>query len=323
MFRGHTGEVEALAFSPDGKTAASGSRDKTIRLWDLETGKEIRRFEGHSAYVRAVAFSSDGKRLVSGSGDRNVARLDPDADNDCSVRVWEVETGKQLAELSGHSIEACSVAFSPDGMLVASGGADRICLLWDVTTGRAVAKTQEQTGRIETICFSPDGQLIVTGADNGEIVVWDKELKRLRKVGDGTGKVSSLVFSPDGRTLASGHDDVLIEKRMHGFAEETRMTFRDCGVRVWEVGTWNLAHEFKWDSFGPGAIAFAPAGDRLAARLGRDIKVLDIVNGREVAAFRLQQGGAESAIQFRENAIRALNASFRNICFYNVSITQK
>src|SRR5215207_10099134 len=92
--RGHTLEVEALALSSDGKSAASGSRDKTVRLWDLATGKELRRFEGHSDDVRSVAFAPDGKRLVSGSGDRYGARSSPDAPNDCSVRVWDVQTGK-------------------------------------------------------------------------------------------------------------------------------------------------------------------------------------------------------------------------------------
>lgn len=306
--RGHTLPVESLTFSPDGKSAASASRDKTLRLWDVEAGKEIRRFEGHTAQVVAVAFSSDGKRLVSGSGDRNIARLSPDADNDCSVRVWDVETGEQLTELNGHSIEACSVAFSPDGRLVASGGADRICLLWDATTGREVARTEAQNGRIESVCFSPDGKLLITGADDGEIAVWDTELRHVRKIGNATGKVSALAFSADGSTLASAHDDVLIQKRMRGLAEETRRTYRDCAVRVWEVATWKMLHELKWDDFGPKAVSFSPNSERLAALLTRDIKVWNLGNDGEAKEFRLQEAGATSAIQFHQNTIRALNS---------------
>ena len=126
--------------------------------------------------------------------------------------------------------------------------------------------------------------------------------------------------------LVSGHDDVLVQKRMRGLREETRTTFRDCGVRAWEVGTWKLAREFKWDNFGPNAVCISPGGDRVAALLTRDIKVWTLADGRELAAFHLQEAGTNSAIQFREDGIRALNTvGFfdSDIWLYNVSFATK
>jgi WD40 repeat protein len=118
-FRGHTGIVEGVAFSPDARLAATCGVDASVRLWDLQTGQEVRRFPGHSGPVRSVAYSPDGKRLLTGG-------------QDMTVRLWDVATGQELCRLRGHTAVVWSVAFSPDGRRALSGSADRTLRLWQL-----------------------------------------------------------------------------------------------------------------------------------------------------------------------------------------------
>ena len=119
---GHTGWVLSVCFSPDGRYCLSGSGDRTVRLWEVSTGQELRRFQGHTDGVWSVCFSPDGRYCLSGSRDR-------------TVRLWEVSTGQELRRFQGHTDEVRSVCFSPDGRYCLSGGDDRTVRLWEVSTG--------------------------------------------------------------------------------------------------------------------------------------------------------------------------------------------
>ena len=119
--RGHDDDVEFLAFSPDGKVLASASRDNSVRLWDVATGKTRRKFETTTRTLECVAFSPDGRIL---------AFMDH-----ATVKLWDLATGRALKTLVGHTDEVESVAFSPDGRHLVSCGADMTVRVWNVSVG--------------------------------------------------------------------------------------------------------------------------------------------------------------------------------------------
>jgi WD40 repeat protein len=196
------------ALAPDGKTAATYGHGDSIRLWDVDTGKERCALEGHTATVRSLAFSPDGKLLASASGDQ-------------TVRVWDVAAQKLLATFPDHEKPVKAVAFSPDGGLLASGGEDGNVILWDVSTLKQRSMIVANYEGVIEIAFQPDGkQLAVVGgraeavADKGEegaITFFDtatgKALQVLTRIGQNPidqRPFCCVSFSPDGKLLAAG-----------------------------------------------------------------------------------------------------------------------
>lgn len=130
-FLGHTKDVRRVAISPDGKQILSGSFDGTMRLWDLQTGKEIRRFDGPGHFVEAVAFTPDGKRAVCSYGPRAIGAI-YNADPRCSLRLWDLATGKEIKQFKGHRAPVLCLTLSGDGRFLLSGSADQTMCLWQL-----------------------------------------------------------------------------------------------------------------------------------------------------------------------------------------------
>ena len=160
LLTGHTGRVRSVVFSPDGRTLASGSRDGTIRQWDVSTGRHLRTLRGHTDWVNSVVFSPDGRTLASGSSDG-------------TVRQWDVSTGRHLRTLRGHTDWVSSVVFSPDGRTLASGSSDGTVRQWDVSTGRHLRTLRGHTDWVSSVVFSPDGRTLASGSSDGTVLLWD------------------------------------------------------------------------------------------------------------------------------------------------------
>ncbi len=156
---GHTDWVVCVAFAADGKVALSGGLDKTIKLWDVPTGRLLRTFSLRNVVISSVAFSPDGWRVLS-SG------------SDAIVRGWDTFTGQELFRLVGHTDAVSCVVVSPDGDRAASAGHDGTVRLWDVRSKRELRRFDGHTGNVLSVAFTPDGQSVVSGGEDSTVRVW-------------------------------------------------------------------------------------------------------------------------------------------------------
>ncbi|HEY7315875.1 MAG TPA: protein kinase [Gemmataceae bacterium] len=260
VLRGHTAEVQPVAFSPGGEYILSGGWDSTVRLWDAETGEEIRRFAGATGKVQSLAFSPDGKYALVGS-------------NAGSLRSWDVATGKDMRRWTGLFGEVSSIAFSSDGKHILTGDTRQSAfLMWDAATGAIRRRFNGHVGPVESVAFSPDGKRALTGSFDRTIRLWDLGTGReLRRFTGHEQRVRGAVFSPDGKRVLSTSDDST--------------------VRLWDAESGEELLCMVGHQGFVNAVAFSPNGRR-AVSAGHDgtVRVWNLVSGQEVSSFKGHQG---------------------------------
>jgi WD40 repeat protein/serine/threonine protein kinase len=281
-FAQHSDAVGAVAFSPDGLMLASGSKDKTIQIWDLATGKSIRTFEGDSSTIWSVAFDSNGTRLATGTGFWR-------------VMLWDLKTGQAIRSLD-HAASVWSVAISHDGQLIASGSGDKTTKIWDAVNGRLIHNLPDHTDFVYSVAFSPDDKTLVSASKDKKITIVDVATGRLLKTIDGhADQVRSVAISPDGQTLVSGSYDE--------------------SIKVWNLETGELIRSLKGHSDDIVSVAISPDGKFIASgSKDKTIKIWDLATGEllntltghldEVYVVTFSPDGKTIASGSKDNSIR-------------------
>jgi WD40 repeat protein len=256
--RGHIGPIRGVAVTPDGKKAVSGSGDNSLKVWDLESGREIRTLRGHTGQVWAVAVTSDGKKAVSGSWDN-------------TIKVWDLESGREIQTLSGHTGQVWAVVVTPDGKKVVSGSADRTLRVWDLESGREIQTLQGHTGAVGAVAVTPDGKKAVSGSGDNTIKVWNLESGREIQTIWGPYSVKAVAITPDGKKAVSGSADRTL--------------------KVWDLEGGREIQTLQGHAGKVFRVVITPDGKKaVSGSADRTLKVWDLESGREIQTLQGHTG---------------------------------
>lgn len=264
-FEKHENSVLAIAVFSDGRRMVTGSRDRTLRLWDLNSGDMLRKMEGHRSRLSAVAVSRDGKLITSG-------------DNKGEVIAWHGDSGESLAQaikgFKAHYWAICSLDISPDGAVLATGSSDNTTKLWNTQTWQLLGKPIECSDEVNCVRYSPSGEHLAI-ATFGDIQIWTSNAKECIANFEGHAVVSraynvSIAWKPDGTRLLSAG------------------SYRDCTIREWDSSTWKqVGKPWQGHSHFIDAITINSAGTLLAsASYDNHVRLWRLSDQQTIAIFQ-------------------------------------
>ena len=302
--QGHSDLISALDLSPEGRRALSGSKDKTLKLWDLEIGKELRTLRGHNAPISALALLPDSLKALSGSWDKTLKLWDLETgqelktlqghtdrissialssdgrralsgSNDKTLKLWDLEIGKELRTLRGHNAPISALALLPNSLKALSGSWDKTLKLWDLETGQELKTLQGHTDRISSIALSSDGRRALSGSNDKTLKLWDLEIgKGLRTLRGHNAPISALALLPDSLKALSGS--------------------LDNTLKLWDLETGQELKTLQGHTDRISDIEPSPDGRRaLSSSWDRTLRLWDLETGQELKTL---QGHTDSVI---------------------------
>lgn len=317
---GHASYVVSVAFTSDGKRLVTGSTDKTARLWDVETGKEIRAFRGHEEDVTTVALSADGKYLVTGSGDNTAC-------------LWDLATGKRIRAFQGHTKGVCSVVLSSGNRYLATASGDKTARLWDLNTGKQLRSFEGHYGLVSSVALSADGKTLITGNMDWRVRLWDVETGKERRFFRWeTEQITSMALSTDGKYLVTGTLDktarlwdLLTGKSIRAFqhgeyvfsvalSNDSKHLLTGCDdkmARLWDVETGKQIRAFRGHTDSVISVAISADG-KCAATGSRDTtaRLWDVATGKEICTLRGRARPSTAAALSADNKSLVLFAGY-------------
>jgi WD40 repeat protein/cellulose biosynthesis protein BcsQ len=274
---GHSGSISGVAVTGDGRLAVSASADNTLKVWDLESGRELRTLQGHLSSVTGVAVTPDGRRAVSGSMDH-------------TLKVWDLDTGRELRTLKGHSSSVTGVAVTPDGRRAVSGSMDHTLKVWDLETGRELRTLKGHLSSVTGVAVTPDVRRAVSGSMDHTLKVWDLDTGReLRTLEGHSSSVTNVAVTPDGKRTVSGSMDHML--------------------KVWDLESGRELRTLEGHSSSVTGVAVTPDGRRaVSGSVDCTLKVWDLESGRELLTME-GHSSSVTAVAMMPDGTRAITGS--------------